>query len=62
MSDSISNIRNVPSPRPVGPIRRPGKDEKPQDQEADRKEPAGTDDDGSEDTADRDKPLLDEYA
>ena len=64
MSDSISNIRNVPVTRPVGRIRGPAKDEKSQDQEADRRKPRGGSegDSKTEDVSDQDKPLVDEYA
>ena len=64
MSETISNVRNVPTTRPVARIRRPGKDERSQDEGTDRNKPGGGAEDGEtvDAVADEDKPLLDEYA
>jgi hypothetical protein len=64
MSDSISNVRNTPSTQPVRRVRRPSKDEKSGEQEAERKKPGPAIEDGesTEGAPDEDKPLLDEYA
>jgi hypothetical protein len=64
MSDSISNVRNTPSTQPVGRVRRPSKDEKSGEQEAERRKPAPYIEDGesTDGVLDEDKPLLDEYA
>lgn len=70
MSESISNVRNNPPAAPtpqIRPVRRPMRDEKSGDQDAEQQEPAGRGDDSGSDAADtdaardRDDHLLDEY-
>jgi hypothetical protein len=63
MSDSISNIRNIPSTHPIKPVVLPDKDRKPGKQEIDREKPEECEDDShlSDQSENQDKPLLDEY-
>jgi hypothetical protein len=53
MSESISNIRSVPSTHPIKPVTGSKKDRKPGEQDVDREKPDEPDD--------QDKPILDEY-
>jgi len=63
MSESISNIRNIPSTHPIKPVGGSRKDRKPGEQEIDREKPEEPDDQVSQsgDPGNQDKPLLDEY-
>jgi hypothetical protein len=63
MSDSISNIRNIPLTHPIKPVVGSRKDRKPGEQEIDREKPEEPDgqDSPSGDPDNQDKPLLDEY-
>jgi hypothetical protein len=63
MSESISNIRNIPSTHPIKPVVGSRKDRKPGEREIDREKPEEPDEQvsNSEDPDNQDKPLLDEY-
>jgi hypothetical protein len=63
MSESISNIRSVPSTHPIKPVTGSKKDRKPGEQEIDREKPDEPDGDvhHPQEADDQDKPLLDEY-
>jgi len=66
MSETISNIRNVPTTHPIKPVVQPDRDRKPSKQDIDREKPDETADDpqdpeNSENAGDQDQPLLDEY-
>jgi len=63
MSESISNIRNIPSTHPIKPVSGSKKDRKPGDQEVDGERPDESEEntDLSSERDDQDKPLLDEY-
>ena len=65
MSESISNIRGIPSTHPVKPSRATSKDRKSgkQQREQPKLEPdeVAQEPNDSDDAADNDQPLIDEY-
>lgn len=63
MSESISNIRNIPSTHPINPVAGSKRDRKPGKQEIDREEPEAPDGQVQhpDEPDSQDKPLLDEY-
>jgi hypothetical protein len=63
MSESISNIRNVPSTHPIKPVSGSKKDRKPANPEIDREGPVEPEENTELPTEhdNQDKPLLDEY-
>lgn len=63
MSESISNIRNIPATNPLKPVVQSDKDRKPGQQKIERDKPdENADQSQSSDGEDsQDQPLLDEY-
>ena len=64
MSESISNVRNTPSTTQIRPVRRPTRDEKSGDKDAEQQEPATGGDDAAktdDEARDREDHLFDEY-